>query len=584
LELRDEKGGAMKEKKRMDRRSFLKKSTVGVVGAGLFINQYPWLSPIENSKLKSTKDNEYRNQGSNNFDIIIKNGRVFDGCGNPWFEADIALKNGRIAHIGKVNSGSEKTIDAKGLIVAPGIVDLHNHSDTEIFVNQKAESAIRQGITTMIVGNCGSSAAPRKERTKNNDWMTYEEYLNKLENHGTAVNFGGFVGHGRVRRIVMGMEARLAASEEIEKMKRLIKESLEGGAFGLSTGLEYAPGANASTEELIELTKVVAEYPGAIYVTHMRQRDEKAVEAVKEGIEIGEKAGTPVHFSHHPMRYPFHGRMNELLRLKEEARERAVDVTFDTMILNFNMSSMGALLPHWMHEGGAKKLVERLKDPKIRKQVKEYQNPQQKHFRDGLWDKVLLGNNKNNKNLIGKNLAEIARIKGCEDPWEMAMDMMIEQGGGGVGIYCNTFTDEDIITCLKRPLSMAVGSDVTAYAPYGPLSERRPHPANYGFYPKFFRKFVREMSALRLEEAIRKVSSFPAQRVGLWDRGILRDGMWGDIMIFNKDTIQEKSTFKEPHQYPEGIEYVIVNGQIAIDKGKHTGVLPGKVLRRERSV
>ena len=582
--LKDEKGGAMREKKKMDRRSFLKKSSGGVMGAGLFISQSPWLSPEEKSRLKSTKGSEYRNQGSNNFDIIIKNGRVYDGCGNPWFEADIALKNGRIAHIGRVNSNSGKTIDAKGLIVAPGIVDLHNHSDTEIFVNQKAESAIRQGITTMMVGNCGSSTAPRKERTKDNDWITYEEYLNKLENHGTAVNFGGFVGHGRIRRIVMGMEARLASSEEIEKMKRLIKESLEGGAFGLSTGLEYAPGANASTEELIELTKVVAEYPGAIYVTHMRQRDEKAVEAVKEGIEIGEKAGTPVHFSHHPMRYPFHGRMNELLKLKEEARERGVDVTFDTMILNFNMSSMGALLPHWMHEGGAKKLVERLKDPKIRKQVKEYQNPQQKHFRDGLWDKVLLGNNKKNRHLIGKSLAEIAKIKGYTDPWEMAMDMMIEQGGGGVGIYCDTFTDEDIIACLKHPLSMAVGSDVTVYAPYGPLSERLPHPANYGFYPKLFRKFVREMSALRLEEAIRKVSSFPAQRVGLWDRGILRERMWGDIVIFNKDTIREKSTFKEPHQYPEGIEYVIVNGQIVIDKGKHTGVLPGKVLRRRRSL
>lgn len=569
----------MNKKKGMDRRNFLKKSTMGIVGTGLFIKQSSRLLAEDNHESEYQKSREHRNLRNAKFDLIIKNGRVIDGCGNPWFEADVAVKEGRISKVGKIISAAKEVIDAEGLIVAPGIIDLHNHSDTEIFINQKAESAVRQGITTMIVGNCGGSAAPQKEITENRDWLTYKDYLSKLENHGTAVNFGGFVGHGRVRRLAMGMDARLSTAEELEKMKLLVKKSLVGGAFGLSTGLEYAPGANADTEEIIELAKVLAKYPGAIYVTHMRQRDEKAVEAVQEGIEIGEKAGVPVHFSHHPMRYPFHGRMHELLKLKDEARERGVDVTFDTMILNYNMSSMGALLPHWMHEGGAEKLVERLKNPDIRRKVKEYKNPQQKHFRDGLWDKVLLGNNKKNKELIGKNLAEIAKIKGYKDPWEMAMDMMIQEGGGSVGIYCDTFTDEDIITCLRHPLSMAVGSDVTAYAPYGPLSQKRPHPANYGFYPKLFRKFVREMKALRLEEAIRKVSSFPAQRIGLWDRGILREGMCADIMVFDIENIRERSTFKEPHQYPEGIEYVLVNGQIVIDRGKHTGSLAGTVLR-----
>jgi len=562
------------KKKAADRRSFLKKSAVGIVGAGLW-QEPDGIIPNHNS------DPQVDEYGSSdlNPDIVLKNGTVIDGCGNPWFKADMALKNGRIVHIGKIDSNAEKIIDAQGLIVAPGIIDLHNHSDTEILLNQKAESAVRQGITTMIVGNCGGSAAPQIQKTRNADWLTYREYLSKVESHGTSVNFGGFVGHGSVRRIVMGMEARHSTAPEVERMRRLIEESLEGGAFGLSTGLEYAPGANAATEELIELTKVLSDYPGAVYATHMRQRDEKAVEAVQEGIEIGVKAGVPVHFSHHPMRYPFHGRMNELLKLKEEAREGGADVTFDTMILNYNMSNMGALLPHWMHEGGSKRLVERLKDPEIRRQVKEYQNPQQKHFRDGLWDKVILGNNDNNKDLIGSNLAEIAKIKGYDDPWEMAMDMMIEQGGGRVGIYCNTFTDEDIITCLQHPLSMAVGSDVTAHAPYGPMSERLPHPAAYGYYPMFFRKFVREMNVLSLEDAVRKVSSFPAQRIGLWNRGILREGTQGDIMVFDISRIREKSTFKQPHQYPEGVEYVLVNGQLVIDRGKHTGALPGNVLR-----
>jgi len=515
------------KKKAADRRSFLKKSAVGIVGAGLW-QEPDGIIPNHNS------DPQVDEYGSSdlNPDIVLKNGTVIDGCGNPWFKADMALKNGRIVHIGKIDSNAEKIIDAQGLIVAPGIIDLHNHSDTEILLNQKAESAVRQGITTMIVGNCGGSAAPQIQKTRNADWLTYREYLSKVESHGTSVNFGGFVGHGSVRRIVMGMEARHSTAPEVERMRRLIEESLEGGAFGLSTGLEYAPGANAATEELIELTKVLSDYPGAVYATHMRQRDEKAVEAVQEGIEIGVKAGVPVHFSHHPMRYPFHGRMNELLKLKEEAREGGADVTFDTMILNYNMSNMGALLPHWMHEGGSKRLVERLKDPEIRRQVKEYQNPQQKHFRDGLWDKV-----------------------------------------------SNTFTDEDIITCLQHPLSMAVGSDVTAHAPYGPMSERLPHPAAYGYYPMFFRKFVREMNVLSLEDAVRKVSSFPAQRIGLWNRGILREGTQGDIMVFDISRIREKSTFKQPHQYPEGVEYVLVNGQLVIDRGKHTGALPGNVLR-----
>jgi N-acyl-D-amino-acid deacylase len=569
----------MNKKDGMDRRDFVKKTAAGVVGAGLFLNPSYWLRSQRTNAAKLRRMNGSYAGENITCDVIIKNGRIIDGCGNPWFEADVALKNGRILKIGKFKSTSKEVIDAEGLVVAPGIIDLHNHSDTEIFVNQKAESAIRQGITSMIVGNCGGSAAPQLKRTANRDWRSYKEYLNKIEAHGTAVNFGGFVGHGRIRRMVMGMEARPANPEEIGKMKRLVQESMEGGAMGFSTGLEYAPGANATTEELIELTKVLKHFPGAVYVTHMRQRDEKAVEAVQEGIKIGEKAGVPVHFSHHPMRYPFHGRMHELLELKEEARDRGVDVTFDTMILNYNMSSMGALLPHWMHDGGAQKLVERLKDPKIRKQVKEYRNPQQKHFRDGLWDKVLLGNNIANKDLIGKNMAEIAKIKGYQDPWEMAMDMMIEEGGGRVGIYCNTFTDEDIIACLQHPLGMAVGSDVTAYAPYGPLGEKRPHPANYGFYPLFFKKFIREMKVLSLEHAVRKVTSFPAQRIGLWDRGILREGMWGDIMVFDFDRIQDKSTFKNPHQYPEGIEYVVVNGRIVISKGSHTGALPGKILR-----
>lgn len=569
----------MSKRDGMDRRTFVKNAATGAMGGGFLLNAPSFPNRDEQPNSEAKQPGNHRIAARSPYDLVIKNGKVIDGCGNPWFVADVGLKDGKILTVGSIDSPAARAIDAEGLIVAPGIVDLHNHSDTEIFVNQNAESAVRQGITTMVVGNCGGSAAPRARSTEARDWQTYGDYLDKVQATPIAVNLGGFVGQGRIRRLVVGMEAREATASEVREMKKLVRESIEGGAMGLSTGLEYAPGANADTGELIELTKVLGDFPGTLYVTHMRQRDTRSVEAVQEGIEIGEEAGVGVHFSHHPMRYPFHGRMAEIFQLKEEARDRGVHVTFDTMIVNYNMSSMGALLPHWMHDGGAEKLVERLGDPSIRQQVKAYQNPQQKHFRDGLWDKVLIGNNRANRGLVGRSMAEAAEIRGYEDPWELAMDMMIEEGRGGVGIYCDTFTDEDITACLQHPLGMAVGSDITVHAPYGPMSQRHPHPANYGFYPLFFKKFVREMGVLTLEAAIRKVTSFPAQRIGLWNRGILREGAWGDIMIFDFERIRDRSTFEEPHQYPEGIDYVLVNGKVVIEKGTHTGALPGTVLR-----
>lgn len=569
----------MSKRDEMNRRTFVKNAATGAMGGGFLLGSSAFPDRDEQANSGAKQPKNPRIEARSPYDLVIKNGKIVDGCGNPWFVADVGLKDGKILTVGSIDSPAARAIDAEGLIVAPGIVDLHNHSDTAIFVNQNAESAVRQGITTMIVGNCGGSAAPQETRTDARDWKTYGEYLDKVEETPIAVNVGGFVGHGRIRRLVMGMDVREATAPELHEMRRLVQESLEGGAMGLSTGLEYAPGANASNGELVELTKVLVDFPGTLYVTHMRQRDTRSMEAVQEGIEIGEKAGVPVHFSHHPMRYPFHGRMAEIFQLKEEARDRSVDVTFDTMIVNHNMSSMGALLPHWMHDGGTEKLVERLGDPSIRREVKAYQNPQQKQFRDGLWHQVLIGNNRANRDLLGRNMAEAADVRGYEDPWELAMDMMIQEGGGGVGIYCDTFTDEDITACLQHPLGMAVGSDITVYAPYGPMSQRHPHPANYGFYPLFFKKFVREMKVLTLEAAIRKVTSFPAQRIGLWDRGILREGAWADIMIFDFERIRDRSTFEEPHQYPEGIDYVLVNGEVVIEKGTHTGTLPGTVLR-----
>lgn len=530
------------------------------------------------------------------FDLVIKDGYVVDGTGNPWFRGDVAVEGGRIAEIGAVDeSRAGRVIDAQGLVVAPGIVDLHNHSDMTLLINPRAESVVRQGITTAIVGNCGVSLAPLKEETMDLaqsflsgfgpvelvdwDWLTFAEYLRKLEGLGTAVNVGSLVGHGTVRAVVMGFDVRVPSGGELDEMRGLVDRSMMEGAMGLSSGLEYAPGNNAETGEVVELARVAAKYRGAIYATHVRQRDIRMVESVREAIEIGEKGGLPTHVSHHPARYPFQGRMGEVLRLQEEARGRGLDVTFDVYIWNHNITSLTAQIPHWAHEGGRQRLLERLRDPEVRGRIKGYDNPQVKLIVDGKWDRVYLGDCKENTALIGRSFAEIAEIRGVEDPWDVAMDIMLEEGEGAVAIYSEVKTDEDIAECLRHPTSGAVGSDVFGLAPYGALGPIRKHPTCYGNYPRLFRKFVREDCVLTLEEAMRKVTSFPAQRIGLWDRGLLREGTWADIMVFDKDGIGERATFEEPRQYPKGIEWVIVNGQVVVEGGEHRGALPGKILR-----
>ncbi len=529
-------------------------------------------------------------------DLIIRDGYVIDGTGNPWFKADVAVESGRITRVGGIQDRrAERTVQAKGLVVAPGIIDLHNHSDLTLLVNPRAESAIRQGITTVVVGNCGVSLAPLKEGTLDSmrsyfgftgpvdkigwNWLTFGEYLDKLEGKGSSVNFGSFIGHGTVRATVMGFDVRVPTDSEMMEMKELVDQSMREGAFGLSSGLEYAPGNNAQTYELVELAKVAAKYRGAIYVTHVRQRDIQMIESVREAIQIGETAGIPTHISHHPARYPFQGRMAEVVKIQEEARSRGFDVTFDVYIWNYNITSLGAQLPHWAHEGGREKLLERLRDPSVRERIKRYDNPQIKLILDGRWDKVFLGDCKRNTPLIGRSFADIAKIRGVDDPWDAAMDIILDEGGADVTVFSEVKTDEDIGECLRHPTSGAVGSDIFALAPYGELSSMRKHPTCYGNYPRLFRKYVKEDRVISLEEAVRKVTSYPAQRISLRDRGLLREGMWADVMVFDRDRIKERATYEEPRQYPEGVEYVVVNGQIVVEGGEHTGALPGRALR-----
>ena len=543
------------------------------------------------------------------YDIVIKKGLIVDGSGRPSFKADLAVKGGRIAKIDEaIDVKANKIINAEGLAVCPGFIDIHTHSDFVLLVNPKAESKVRQGVTTEVVGNCGGSAAPAKgaalERAKRImngygidrvEWTSFSDYLNLLEGKGIAINVVALVGHGTVRQCVLGMENRPPTERELQEMKALVAEAMEAGAFGMSSGLVYPPGRYASTEELIELCKVVASY-GGIYASHIRGERETIVEAVKEAIEIGRRSGVSVQISHHPAKIGGWGKSKETLRLIEEAREEGIDVNCDMHPYIAGSTGLSALLPPWVQEGGPEKIVQRLKNEELRKKIRQDMIEEKIPgpgpcglVKRGMWDKLMLADCEKNKDLIGLDFEEIARRRG-KDPFEAYFDLLVEEEARGmvVGFYYN---EEDIRRVLLHPTSM-IGSDGYALAPYGPLGKGKMHPRSYGTFPMVFRKYVRGESRkeliyddgaklLTLEKAVMKMTSVTAKKLGLKDRGLLKEGMRADIVILDPKRVADKATYLDPYQYPEGIEYVIVNGELVIDAGEHTGSLPGMVLRHK---
>ncbi len=543
------------------------------------------------------------------YDIVIKEGLIVDGSGRPGFKADLAVKGGRIAKIDEViDVEADRIINAEGLAVCPGFIDIHTHSDFVLLVNPKAESKVRQGVTTEVVGNCGGSAAPARgaalERAKRImsgygidgvEWTSFSDYLNLLERKGIAINVVALVGHGTVRQCVLGMENRPPTERELQEMKSLVAEAMEAGAFGMSSGLVYPPGRYASTEELIELCKVVASY-GGIYASHIRGERETIVEAVKEAIEIGRRSGVSVQISHHPAKIGGWGKSKETLRLIEEAREEGIDVNCDMHPYIAGSTGLSALLPPWVQEEGPEKIVQRLKNEELRKKIRQDMieekipgpGPCGLVKRD-MWDKLMLADCEKNKDLIGLDFEEIARRRG-KDPFEAYFDLLVEEEARGmvVGFYYN---EEDIRRVLLHPTSM-IGSDGYALAPYGPLGKGKMHPRSYGTFPMVFRKYVRGESRkeliydegaklLTLEEAVMKMTSVTAKKLGLKDRGLLKEGMRADIVILDPKRVVDRATYLDPYQYPEGIEYVIVNGELVIDEREHTGSLPGMVLRHK---
>jgi N-acyl-D-amino-acid deacylase len=529
------------------------------------------------------------------FDIIIKNGKIIDGCGNPWYNSELAIKNGKIVEIKKTISGeAKKVINAEGKVVCPGFINTHAHTDLRIFKNPEEETKLMQGYTTALFGQDGLSVAPLEGEHKKImmsrvagllgtdldewPWSSMKEYLDALETVQPGVNVLMLVPHGAVRAMGMGWDDRCATPKEMEKMKAVLAQALDEGAFGLSTGLIYPPGMYADKNELIELCKVTAEH-GGIFVVHMRNEGDAIMEAIDEVIEVCLSANCPLHISHLKVAGKRNwGRSREILKVLDEARVKGLDVTFDQYPYLAGSTMLDAVIPPKYHSGGQIKMLERLKDPKIRQEIYEMQERINQEPWDNWvdycgWDGILINAVKTeaNKFAEGKTVAEIAKITG-KKPNDAVCDMLIEEEGA---ITMTEFygSEKDVVNFMKSDYMMLCSDGIAG---------GKPHPRVYGSCPRFLGKYVREDKALTLPQAIRKLTSMPAQRLGLLDKGLLKEGFTADIVIFDPDEIIDKGTFSNPIQLPVGISHVLINGKVSVEKGKMIEIRNGQVIRKER--
>jgi len=522
-------------------------------------------------------------------DFLFVNAKVIDGAGNPWFKADVGVKGDRIEAVGPLSgAGSERTIDAGGLVVAPGFIDIHSHSDYNVIIDPRVESKVRQGVTTEVVGNCGSSAAPmnadvrvyreRYMRARLGDdfqftWESMGDYLDIIDASGASFNVVPLVGQGTVRQNVMGYEDRESTKSELEGMKELVAGAMEDGAWGMSTGLIYTPSAYAGTPEIVELAKVLRGY-GGVYFSHIRGEGETLLEAVEEAIQIGKEAYVPVQIAHFKASgKPHWGKTVDSLRHVDEGREAGVDVTFDQYPYVASSTGLAAYMPHWAQEGGADRLLERLKDPEIREKIRKDQGGIYR-----TWDIIMVASAKNHPEYEGKRISEVAELEG-KDEYETVFDLLLAEDAQ-VSVVSFGMSEEDVRRVMRSPHGM-VGSDGSAAAPWGILGRGKPHPRFYGTFPRVIGHYVRE-GVLSLQEAVRKMTSAPAQRLGLRDRGLLREGFKADVTVFDPGKVKDEATFVDPHRFASGIPYVMVNGELVVDGGEHTGALPGRALRKNR--
>jgi N-acyl-D-amino-acid deacylase len=534
------------------------------------------------------------------FDVLITNGHIIDGTGSPWYGGDVGIRNGRIAAIGHLSGATAKRrIDAKGMVVAPGFIDMLGQSELTILVNPHLPSKIFQGITTEITGE-GGSAAPLNEKIIAADRVTYEhfkitpdwrdlsQYFARLEKQGIGINFATYVGATQVRRMVLGDSNVAPTPAQLEQMKAIVRQAMQQGARGVSTSLQYAPAPYAKTDELIALASEAAKF-GGVYATHMRSEGNDVLGALDEAIRIGRDAPIPVEIWHiKAAGKPNWGRMPQIIAKIDSARASGVDITANTYAYPAWFNSMSAFVPPWAHDGGDKALIARLKDPAMRQRMRK-----DMESNDGTWDNewqeipgpeaVLVSVVQNPKvlPLQGKTLADIAKTRRT-DPINTLFDILVEDEAF---TECAVFamSEPDIVLALQQPWT-SIDNDSQGAAPDGLLGKEHPHPRAYGTFPRILRKYVREDHALTLEDAIRKFSALAAQKMRLADRGVLKEGMWADVVVFDANEIRDLATFENPNQVSVGMRYVLVNGVPVVADGKMTNALPGKVLRARESV
>ena len=526
------------------------------------------------------------------YDLLITNAQIVDGSGEPPRTGSIAISDGKIAAVGTISGTATRTIDAKGRAVSPGFIDMHSHSDMPLLTDGNAQSKIRQGVTTEVIGESGS-VAPRKETGPNANWTDFTGYFSAIEKGGISPNLLSYVGLGTIREMVIGEDDRKPTADELSAMQKMVSTLMDQGIFGVSTGLIYPPNAYATVDELAEVSKAAAD-KGGLYASHLRYDGQKLREGIEEAIAIGERAKIPVHVFHLKVTGQKNfGRMKEVIELVEAARSRGVRVTADQYPYVASSTGLTATIPPWAQDGGSARLVERLKNPRERARIRrdmEDPNPswESRYQSAGTWQNVQLAaigrtrgareqGESPNRKYEGMRVAEAAKQAG-KDPFDFVFDLLIEERGS-VGCVYFIIDEADLALALKIPW-VAIGSDGSALATEGPLRAGVPHPRNFGTFPRVLGRYVREQKVIPLEEAIRKMSSLPASILGLSDRGSIKEGMWADLVIFDPATVGDRATFEDPFQYPVGIETVLVNGEVVLDEGKHTNARPGKVLKR----
>jgi N-acyl-D-amino-acid deacylase len=527
------------------------------------------------------------------FDLKIEGATVIDGSGAAGSRGDVGIRDDTIAAIGDLSrEPAGSTLRAAGRVLAPGFIDMHSHSDWRLWENRRAESKIRQGVTTEVVGNCGFSPAPASAEflddlrgfalylPKGMDfaWRSVGDYLRAFDREGTALNVVQLVGHGTLRVAAMGFARRAPDPKELARMQRLLADAMEDGAWGLSTGLIYAPGSYAATEEIIEIARVAGRHRG-FYASHIRGEGATLLDAVAEAIRVGREGELPVQVSHiKAAGRPNWGKVADALALIDAARAEGLDVMADVYPYTASSTTVRTLLPDWALEGGVDAMLKRLGDPEVRARIRrELDAPatgQSLLDRVG-WENIMIASCAMRKDAEGRRLSEIGAARGM-DPLDAAFELIVDEAGKAYMILFQ-LDENDLRRALAHPAVM-IGSDGSSLAPYGALGAGKPHPRSYGTFPRVLGEYAREQRVLALGEAVHKMTGLPARRLGLRDRGVVRPGAKADLVVFDPKRVADQATYEAPHRYPVGVEHVIVNGRLVIKDGEHTGSLPGKLL------